>query len=183
MRKGYSNNEKYRSIMIILGIDPAIRCTGYGVVEFSSGGDSRIIDCGVIRNTQRMPHSECLRRVSGGIKQLIEEFKPAAASIEDPFLGRNPNTAIILGMVRGTILTALAEQGIPAYSYSPRTAKKSAVGSGTASKEQIAFMMAHEFNLDTNDIPLDATDALALAVCHARTAVNPALEYLLPKPL
>jgi crossover junction endodeoxyribonuclease RuvC len=169
--------------MVILGIDPAIRCTGYGVVEFRSANDSQILDCGVIRNTQRMPHSECLRRVNGGIRQLIEEFKPDSASIEDPFLGRNPKTAIILGMVRGTILGTLAEHGIPAYSYSPRTAKKAAVGAGTASKEQIAFMMANEFSLDTGDIPLDATDALALAICHARAALNPALQYLLPKPL
>lgn len=169
--------------MIILGIDPAIRCTGYGVVAFETANVSKILDCGVIRNTAAMPHSECLRRVSGGIKQLIKEFKPDSASIEDPFLGRNPKTAIILGMVRGTVLETLAENGIPAYSYSPRTAKKSAVGAGAASKEQIAMMMANEFNLNTDAIPLDATDALALAVCHARLAINPALAYLLPPQL
>jgi len=169
--------------MIILGIDPAIRCTGYGLVEFHSANDSQILDCGVIRNTQKMPHSECLRRINGGIRQLIKQFKPDNASIEDPFLGRNPKTAIILGMVRGAILATLAEHNIPAYSYSPRTAKKSAVGTGTATKEQIALMMANEFDLDTNAIPLDATDALALAICHARLAANPALRYLLPKAL
>ena len=169
--------------MIILGIDPAIRCTGYGVVEFETASVSRILDCGVIRNKPKMPHSECLRRVNGGIRQLIKQFNPDSASIEDPFLGRNPKTAIILGMVRGTILGTLAENGVPAYSYSPRTAKKSAVGVGSAEKEQIAMMMANEFNLNTDAIPLDATDALALAVCHARLAINPNLAYLLPKQL
>ena len=169
--------------MIILGIDPAIRCTGYGLVEFNPSGVGQILDCGVIRNTQAMPHSECLRRVNGGMRQLIDKFKPDSASIEDPFLGRNPKTAIILGMVRGAILATLAENDIIAYSYSPRTAKKSAVGVGTATKEQIALMMANEFNLNTSAIPLDATDALALAVCHARLAVNPILRDMLPKPL
>ncbi len=169
--------------MIILGIDPAIRCTGYGVVEFKSVNDSQILDCGVIRNTQKMPHSECLRRINGGIKQLVDQFKPDMASIEDPFLGRNPKTAIILGMVRGAVLAILAGHGIPSYSYSPRTAKKSAVGVGTATKKQIALMMANEFDLNTTTIPLDATDALALAICHARLAVNPALKEFLPKVL
>ncbi|MDD5697776.1 MAG: crossover junction endodeoxyribonuclease RuvC [Victivallaceae bacterium] len=170
-------------MMIILGIDPAIRCTGYGVVEFQSANASQILDCGVIRNTSAMPHSECLRRISGGIRQLIGQFKPDAASIEDPFVGRNPRTAIILGMARGAILAALADNAVPAYSYSPRTAKKSAVGVGTASKKQIAFMMANEFNLNTEAIPPDATDALALALCHARLAVSPTLRELLPKRL
>jgi len=169
--------------MIILGIDPAIRCTGYGIVQFHSANNSQILDCGVIKNTQKMPHSECLRRINGGIRQLIEQFKPDTASIEDPFLGRNPKTAIILGMVRGAILATLAEHDVPAYSYSPRTAKKSAVGTGTASKEQIALMMANEFELDTDAIALDATDALALAVCHARLAANPMLKDMLPKAL
>jgi crossover junction endodeoxyribonuclease RuvC len=169
--------------MIILGIDPAIRCTGYGVVKFHSSNNSEILDCGVIRNSAKMAHSECLRRISGGIKELITTFSPASASIEDPFLGRNPKTAIILGMVRGAILATLAENNIPSYSYSPRTAKKSAVGVGTATKEQIALMMANEFNIDTDAIPLDATDALALAVCHARMAVNPMLREFMPHPL
>ncbi len=169
--------------MIILGIDPAIRCTGYGIIKFQSANDSQILDCGVIKNTQKMPHSECLRRINGGIRQLIEQFKPDHASIEDPFLGRNPKTAIILGMVRGAILATLAEHNIPSYSYSPRTAKKSAVGTGTATKEQIALMMANEFQLDTDSIPLDATDALALAICHARLAANPMLKDMLPKAL
>ncbi len=169
--------------MLILGIDPAIRTTGYGVIR-AGAGRMEILDCGVIRNPARAPHSECLRRLSGGIAELIGHFQPDAASIEEPFLGRNAATAIILGMARGAILAALAVGGVPCYAYSPRTAKKSAVGSGSAEKEQVAMMMAAQFHIEVRNIPLDATDALALAVCHAQIAMRgPDLAALLTKPI
>jgi crossover junction endodeoxyribonuclease RuvC len=169
--------------MIVLGIDPAIRCTGYGVIDIKSADRFTIIDCGIICNTQKMPHTECLLRLSGGINELINTFKPDVASIEEPFLGKNPKTAIILGMARGAILAALAQHNIPVYPYSPKNAKKTAVGYGSATKEQIAAMMAAEFDISITDIPLDATDALALALCHGHMAVRSGLSELLPKPL
>lgn len=154
--------------MIILGLDPAIRTTGYGVVELTEDGRYRILDCGVIRNTATMPHSECLRRLSGGVGQLVEKFAPECASIEEPFVGRNAGTAIILGMARGAIVAELARRNVPVYAYSPRSAKKAATGYGGASKEQIAALLAAELDIDVAGIALDATDALALAMCHGR---------------
>ena len=168
--------------MIVLGLDPAIRTTGYGVVEFD-GSCWRILDCGVIKNTSSMPHSECVRRLYGGVTELVAGFHPDAASIEDPFCGHNASTAIILGMARGAILSALAVNNVPAYSYSPTKAKKAAVGSGSAAKEQVAVMMSATFAIESSMIPLDATDALALAVCHAQRAVNPELAALLTSKL
>lgn len=169
--------------MVILGIDPAIRTTGYGVIR-AEDGRMEILDCGVIRNPAKAPHSECLRRLSGGIRELVARFAPAAASLEEPFLGRNASTAIILGMARGAIVAALAEAGVPCYAYSPRTAKKSAVGSGSAEKEQVAMMMAAQFHIEVGEIPLDATDALALAVCHGQLAMRgEQLAALLTKPI
>ena len=161
--------------MLILGIDPAIRNTGYGVIEVIGAARFRIIDCGLIRNSPKMAHSECLLRIAGGVRELANKFSVSAASIEDPFLGKNAATAIILGMVRGAIVAALAQQEIPVYSYAPRHAKKMAVGAGGASKEQVALMMAAELGIDPTVIPLDATDALALAVCHGQIASRPEL--------
>lgn len=169
--------------MIILGIDPAIRCTGYGVIEMKSINDFRIIDCGIIRNKPKVLHSECLRRLAGGFKELIEAFSPDVASIEEAFYGKNINTSMILSMARGAIIATLAEHGIPVYSYSPRTAKRAVTGSGAASKEQIASLMSSMTNIDISGIPMDSTDALALALCHGQIAVRPELSSLLPEKI
>ena len=169
--------------MIILGIDPAIRTTGYGVVEFGDSSRFRVIDCGVIANRPGLPHTECLRRLAGGIRELTAAFQPDAASIEEPFMGRNASTAIILGMARGGILTALVESGVPTYAYSPKTAKRAAVGTGMATKEQIAILLAAELGIEIERIPLDSTDALALAICHAQLAMRPTLAEKMGKPL
>jgi len=170
--------------VLVLGIDPAIRNTGYGVIEATGAAGFRIVDCGVIRNTAAMSHSECLRRLAGGIRELVRTFSAEVASIEDPFVGKNASTAIILGMARGAIVAALAELEVPVYAYSPRHAKKVAVGSGSAGKAQIALMMAAELGICVDNIPLDATDALALAVCHAQLAMRPELMSLTAvKPL
>ena len=168
--------------MIILGLDPAIRTTGYGVVEMLPGKRAKILDCGVIKNTPQMPHSECVRRLAGGVRELINTFKPDCASLESPFVGDNAKTAIILGMARGAILTALAENAVPAYAYAPIVAKRAVTGMSHARKEQVALMMANEFAIAVSDIPDDATDALALAVCHGQKALLTQID-LLGKPL
>ena len=168
--------------MIILGLDPAIRTTGYGVVEMHPGKRAKILDCGVIKNTPQMPHSECVRRLAGGVRELINTFKPDCASMESPFVGDNAKTAIILGMARGAILTALAENAVPAYAYAPIVAKRAVTGMSHARKEQVALMMANEFAIAVSDIPDDATDALALAVCHGQKALMTQID-LLGKPL
>ena len=164
--------------MIILGIDPAIRTTGYGVIKAdpAAGGGMEIIDCGVIRNKPSMPHTECLRRLHGGIDELINLYSPDCAVLEEPFVGRNAKTAIILGMARGGILTAVANRNIPAYAYTPSVAKRAATGSGSAEKDRIAFLLAAEFGISVENIPLDSTDALALAMCHIQRLRFPTLN-------
>lgn len=153
--------------MILLGIDPAIRTTGYGVIEAGAGGRFSVIDCGVIANSPKLPHSECVRRLHFGISELVRSFKPDCAVLEEPFVGKNAGTAIILGMARGAILAALSINGIPAFAYAPTVAKRAAVGRGSATKEQIAVMISAELGIEIEQIPLDSTDALALAMCHA----------------
>ncbi len=169
--------------MVILGIDPAIRTTGYGIIRLTDQ-EFEIIDCGIIANSSKLPHSQCVRRLFGGIRELIGVFNPDAAVLEDPFVGNNASTAIILGMARGAILTALAEHGIETFAYTPRKAKKSAVGLGSASKEQVAMMMSSQFGIGIDRIPLDSTDALALAMCHAQiVSAGEELSSLLSKPI
>ncbi|MBQ9755196.1 MAG: crossover junction endodeoxyribonuclease RuvC [Lentisphaeria bacterium] len=153
--------------MIILGIDPAIRTTGYGVIDAGPGGKFSVIDCGVIANSQKLPHSQCVRRLHLGICELVNTFHPDCAVLEEPFVGKNAGTAIILGMARGAILAALSINEIPAFAYAPTVAKRAAVGRGSATKEQIAVMISAELGIETDQIPLDSTDALALAMCHA----------------
>ncbi len=169
--------------MIILGIDPALRCTGYGVVDMQSPDRARVIDCGVITNKADLPHSECLRRLHGGVGELVKSFSPDCVSMEEAFYGKNIKTSMILSMARGAIIAAFAEMGVPVYTYSPRKAKLSAVGCGSATKSQVAMMMAARFAIDVSLIPDDSTDALALAICHGQMAVVPGLSALLPKPI
>ncbi len=169
--------------MIILGVDTAIRCTGYGVISIESPDRFEILDCGLIKNKQAAPHSECLRRLYGGIDQLCGQFSPQFAAIEAAFYQKNISTAMILSIARGAVMAALVNNGVGIFAYEPRRAKKAIVGTGAASKEQVAAMIAAMSNLDIRHIPLDATDALSIAVCHGQVAVKPQLQHLLPKPL
>lgn len=169
--------------MIILGIDTAIRCTGYGVINMETINTVKILDCGVIKNSAKLPHSECLRRIAGGIRELIKAFNPEAASIEDAFCSKNIKTAMILSMARGAAICTAAEAGLSVYTYSPKTAKRAMTGSGDATKERIAAMASMMFGINIKDIPLDSTDALALAVCHAQLAFRTELKHLLAKPI
>ena len=169
--------------MIVLGVDTAIRCTGYGVIDIQHGDKISILDCGVIKNPQKAPHSECLRRIAGGIRELVTTYSPDAASIEGVFFQKNIKTAMILSLARGAVISVLAEHGITAYEYAPRKAKQAIVGTGMASKQQIATMIAAMTGLAIDKMPLDSTDAIALAMCHGQTAVKPGGLDFLPKPI
>jgi crossover junction endodeoxyribonuclease RuvC len=169
--------------MIILGIDTAIRCTGYGVIDMQHGGAINILACGIIKNPQKAPHSECLRRLYGGVCELAETFRPDHSALESAFYQKNIKTAMILSYARGAMMAALVNHSVPIYAYAPRRAKKAVVGTGTASKIQVATMIASMTRLDIDEIPLDSTDALAIAICHGQLALLPDSEQFLDKPL
>ena len=157
--------------MIILGIDTAMRCTGYGILS-AELTNLQALDCGVIKNKQALRHSECLKRLSSGIKELINKYDFDAASIESAFYGKNVQTTMILGYARGCVMTVLTEADIPIYAYSPKEVKMSAGGSGFASKQQVAVIISSILNLNIENIESDATDALALALCHANRSIK-----------
>ncbi len=166
--------------MIILGVDAAIRCTGYGVIDITHGDNISVLDCGVIKNPAKALHSECLRRLAGGVRELINNFSPEVAAVEGAFYQKNIRTAMILSLARGAIIGVLGENKIPIYEYAPRKAKKAVVGTGMASKPQVATMISSMTGVNIDKIPLDSTDALALAICHGQIAVRPGGDELLP---
>lgn len=151
----------------IIGVDTALRCTGWGIIDIR-GQKMRAVDCGVIRNPATDKMSDCLRRLAEGIRQLAQLYKPQIAVLEGAFFCRNVRTAMVLGSARGAVISTLAEQGIEIYEYAPRKVKQTVCGFGNASKEQVARMVSSFLNIKTEDFPLDATDALAMAICHAQ---------------
>ena len=163
--------------MIVLGIDTALRTTGYGLIRLEAGRFT-VLDCGVIANKAALKHAECLRRIFLGIRELIENYHPDAVSMETAFANKNVRTTMLLSMARGAAASSAAVCGIPVFEYSPKTAKRAAVGMGTAAKEQVASVLAAMCSLEVASIPNDATDALALAVCHANIVSRPELAGL-----
>lgn len=152
----------------LLGIDTALRTTGFGLVD-CQGNRMTAVDCGVITTTAKQPLSECLRRLVGGIRELVKTYAPDEAVIEGAFYSRNVRTAMMLGSARGAVIAALAELQIPMYEYAPRRVKQSVCGYGNASKPQVAILVAQLLRIQVDNLRDDATDALALAICHAYT--------------
>jgi crossover junction endodeoxyribonuclease RuvC len=162
-------------------VDTALRVTGFGLVDVNGKAFSAV-DCGVIKTTRQQPLSECLRRLSGGIRELVEAYAPDVAAVEGAFYCKNVRTAMVLGSARGAVIATLAELELPIYEYAPRKVKQSVCGYGNASKQQVALLVGTLLGIETGHLASDATDALALAVCHAHARGN--LQGLtLPDPI
>lgn len=154
--------------MIILGIDPGTRITGYGLIDISSGRPI-VIDFGCIRPPLKASSSRRYLIIFEAIEALIEKYKPDSLSVEGQFMHKNAMSAMKLGMARAMALLAAERSGIPIFEYAPRKAKKAVVGYGGASKEQVQKMVQSLLNLAELPTPEDAADALALALCHANS--------------
>ena len=159
--------------MIVLGVDPGSLRTGYGVVE-TDGRRHRLVEMGVITPGPRGPLPEKLSHIHAGVSALIERMRPDALAVEDVFHAANTRTALVLGHVRGVVLLAGAERGVPVHEYPPATVKQQITGFGRAEKGQVAFMVTRLLELAKGAEPGDATDALAAALCLAclRTSVG-----------
>ena len=153
--------------MIVLGIDTSLRSTGYGVLS-AEGSRLRCVDCGNIPNAQKVPLTECLRKIHAKVAELIATHRPDVMAIESVIYGKNAGTMLVLGEARGAVLTAAADAGVPVYEYEPRRMKKAICGNGLAEKEQIQRMVKTLLGL--SELPQnDAADALGLAICHAHS--------------
>jgi crossover junction endodeoxyribonuclease RuvC len=158
--------------MRILGIDCGTEKTGYGVVD-SDGKDHRLVACGVIRTSTREPLAQRLLVIARGLREVITNFAPQAAAVEEVFYSANVKTALKLSHVRGVALLAAAEAGLPLGEYSPLEIKRSVVGYGRAEKQQVQLMVQSLLRLDQRVESEDAADALAAAICHAVHTVHP----------
>jgi crossover junction endodeoxyribonuclease RuvC len=155
--------------LCVLGVDPAVAgATGYGVVEFI-GFAPRLLRFGALRLPARATFAARLREIHELIAQLVAEFAPDAVAVESVFTALNMRTALKLAEVRGVVLLAAAQASIPAHSYSPREVKSSIAGYGAASKQQMQQMVTSALGLTEYPEPADASDALAVALCHAHS--------------
>ncbi|MEZ4871746.1 MAG: crossover junction endodeoxyribonuclease RuvC [Bdellovibrionales bacterium] len=151
---------------VILGIDPGSRIAGYGVI-LSDGFEISHIDHGVIRFSEKKSLPERLFDMRRALDQLIKQYQPTEIVVEGMFLGKNPQSAFVLGHVRGVCLERGVAHGLGIFEYAARTIKKSLTGNGNAAKDQVRSMVLHYLNVST-ELPLDATDALAVALTHGR---------------
>ncbi len=151
--------------MLILGVDPGTRVAGYGLVE-AKGSRLMLVGMGVLTAPASAPVEERLAAIARGLRQVIEGRRPDAAAMEDAFVRVDPRAALLVGQGRGALLAVLGEWKIPVRSYPPATVKRSVAGNGRASKEQVARMVAAILGVGRLPGPLDATDALAVAIAH-----------------
>ncbi len=151
--------------MRVLGIDPSLQSTGFGIVEEKSGALSPIA-YGVIKPTAKLPLHLKLADIKSELETLIRTYGPGEVSIENAFYAQNQKTALILGQVRGAVLVAVAATGCALAEYSALEIKKAVTGYGQADKEQVRTMVRSLLGIDDDAIPLDASDALAAAICH-----------------
>ncbi len=154
--------------MRILGIDPGLQVTGYGVLD-TSGAPPRLVEAGVIRTNERGTMAERLGEIANGLEEIIREFRPEVVAIEELYSHySHPKTAIIMGHARGVIILKAAEKGLAVYPYASTRIKKSLIGNGRATKGQVQLMIRSALGLKQVPEPPDAADALAVALCHCR---------------
>ena len=150
---------------IILGIDPGTQVTGYGLIS-CEGKRMSLIGCGVIKmGKAQVSHADKLKRIFDRVNSLIVEFKPSEMALEAPFHGKNVQAMLKLGRAQGVAMAAGLMHDLPVFEYAPRKVKMAVTGNGNASKEMVAGMLENTLKFKQGKY-LDATDGLAVAVCH-----------------
>ena len=150
---------------IILGIDPGTVVMGYGLLHIQ-GKKLSVLSMGVIKLDKMKDHPTRLKKIFDRTVEIIREYHPDEMAIEAPFFGKNVQSMLKLGRAQGVAIAAALSQNIPIAEYSPRKIKQSITGNGNASKEQVSGMLENLLSTKMNDIPLDATDGMAAAICH-----------------
>ena len=154
--------------MRVLGIDPSVQSTGFGIIEYTDNSYS-VLEYGEIKPSRQLLLLHKVNMIRNRIEEIICTHKPEEVAIENPFYAQNIKTAITLGQVRGAVLVAVASQNRSLYEYSALEIKKAVTGYGRADKAQVKTMMKTLLNLQEKDLGTDAADALAAAFCHLNT--------------
>ena len=149
----------------IMGVDPGLVVTGFGIIEVNSKGSIQYQGSGAI-HSKALPIPQRIQKIFRGLCRQIEKFSPQIMAIERPFIGKNMKSAMLLGQARGIAILAAAEAGIRIYEYSPLEVKQAVVGFGRAAKEQVQSMICALLKTPAN-MTEDAADALAVAICFA----------------
>ncbi|MGH2568941.1 MAG: crossover junction endodeoxyribonuclease RuvC [Bacteroidota bacterium] len=157
--------------MIILGVDPGTLVTGYGVIE-RRNGKFNVLEYSVVKNRNERSMPLRLKAIYSALVDVIDRFHPDEFAIETAFYGKNAQSALKIGHARGVSILAAVNHEIPTAEYSPREIKKAVVGNGAASKEQVQYMVKSILRLRETPKFYDASDALAVALCHYHRAGN-----------
>jgi len=155
--------------VIVLGIDPGLANTGYGVVA-RRGGRLLALDGGVITTRAELAPERRLAEIHAAVDALLDEHEPDAMALEELYFGQNVRTAFAVGQARGVVVLAAGQHGVPCAGYTPQQVKGAVCGSGRAQKDQVARMVKTLLGLTEEPRPDHAADALAVAVCHANCA-------------
>lgn len=158
---------------IIIGVDPGTQVMGYGVISIKNA-QIELIQYGVIKLNKYTTHQLKLKKIFERITQLVEEYLPDEMAIEDPFYGKNAQSMLKLGRAQGVAMAAALARDVPIVEYSPKKVKQSVTGYGNATKEQVAYMLENILKMELSREFLDATDGIAIAICHHYHANSPA---------
>lgn len=156
--------------MRVLGIDPSLKSTGYGVLEYVDDLYS-VLSYGVIKPPSKKEFHHKINEIKCTIEGLILDYKAEEVAIENPFFAQNIKTAITLGQVRGATLIAVASHNLPLFEYSALEIKKSVTGYGQADKNQVCVMVKTLLHIEDDKMATDASDALATAYCHLNSRI------------
>ena len=156
---------KERTVKRILGIDPGTNILGFSVIEVE-GEAITVLEIGVLHLKEQKEHHEKLREIFLEIQEIIERYLPSDLAIEAPFFGKNVQSMLKLGRAQGVAMAAGMTMGLTITEYSPKKIKQSVTGNGNAAKEQVASMLCKMLSINPENLTLDATDALSVAVCH-----------------
>ncbi len=151
--------------MRLIGIDPGLRCTGYGIIDFT-GKNPTLVQYGTITTESKDSFSRRLQTVYDDVSEILREYHPDEFAIEEAFYSKNARTALQLGHVRGVAMLAAMHAQVPVSEYSAKKIKLALTGRGSATKQQVQYMVATLLNLQNPPQPVDASDALACALCH-----------------
>ena len=157
--------------MRILGIDPGIAIVGFGLIE-AEGGRTQMLRYGAITTEAGLPLATRLMQIEHDMEELIDALKPDAIAVEELFFSNNITTGIAVAHGRGIILCTAAKSSVPLFEYTPMQVKQAVVGYGLAEKRQVMDMVRRLLKLKAVPRPDDAADALAIAICHARSATS-----------